>query len=169
MKLFNDHTKELLILGTLSGMRTNAGVLVTNLLLRQQPGLYFSPSRLVKFFYNKKTTVALTVSAATEVVIDKLPGTPDRIAAGGLTGRAFAGAISGATISKAAGKNAVEGAVISGLAAIASSFAFYYLRKNIGEKARVADPSVGVAEDLLALAIGVALLRNNKLSRKITR
>ena len=162
MHSLSQHTKKLLILGTLSGMRANAGVLLTNFLLRRQPGLYFSPSKLVKLLSSRNTTIALTASAIGETVMDKLPGTPDRIEPAGLAGRTIAGAICGATVNEAKGSNALAGACVAGAAAIASSFAFYYLRKAIGKKTGVPDLYVGAAEDILALAIGYSLYKNDQ-------
>ena len=163
MKL-NDTTKKVIVLGVLSGMRANAGLICTALLIRKQPGIYFSPSRLVKFFSDKKALAALSVSGAAETVIDKLPTTPDRIEHAGLSARVASGAICGAAISKTAGRKPVPGMVIGGVAALASTFAFFYLRKSLCKALNVSDPFIGAAEDALAVAFGRSLLKKGKIS-----
>lgn len=162
MKILNTTTKDIIVLGVLSGMRANAGLLCTTLLIRKQPGSYFSPSRIVQFFNSKKSLMALSMSGAGEMIMDKLPTTPDRIDPGGLSARIISGAVCGAAVSKAAGKKPLPGIITGGLAALVSSFAFYYLRKKFSKAAKITDPIVGAAEDAVAFAFGVKLLKSNK-------
>ncbi len=163
MKTLNNTTKDIILLGVLSGMRANAGLLCTALLIRKQPGIYFSPFRLVRFFNNKKALAALSVSGAAETVIDKLPTTPDRIEPGGLSARIISGAVCGAAISSTVGKKPLPGIVIGGIAALASTFVFYHLRKNICKSFKIPDPFVGAAEDALAVAIGRSLYKKSSI------
>jgi len=60
---------------------------------------------------------------------------------------------------QAEGKNAVTGAVIASLAAVASTYIFFYLRKALCKKTGIADPIIGMAEDALAIAAGMALIK----------
>jgi len=165
MKKINITTKNIIVLGILSGMRANAGLLCTSLLIRQQPGVYFNPERLIQFFKSDKTLIGLYVSGAGELVMDKLPFTPARIVGGGLAARIVTAAICGAAVSKAAGKAPVKGIILGGLSALASTFAFYYLRKDLSKASNIPDLYIGAAEDAIAVAMTVALLKSNKSYR----
>ncbi|RFM26345.1 DUF4126 family protein [Deminuibacter soli] len=108
-------------------------------------------SKLVHFFCSSRTAIAFTALAAGEMCGDKIPGIPNRTDAPGLAGRAVAGGIAGATLYTAAGQKAFTGALIGGAAAIAATFASFYLRKAIGENCRVPDAACGLAEDALVV------------------
>jgi len=155
-------TRNQIVLGILSGMRSSAGLIGTSILIRQQAGAYFSPSPLVQFFNNDKTQAGLLLAGAAEIVVDKLPSTGNRIDAPMLTGRIISGALSGATIGTASGNKPSAGALVGGIAALASTFMFYYLRKTISKSSIVPDPFVGVAEDALTIAFGYFLIKSNK-------
>ena len=158
MKLYNQEFKKALTLGIMSGMRSTAGLVFTTLLVRGS----YSPSRLVHILQKKPVRAGAAVLGATEFVIDKLPNTPPRISKGGPAARTIAGAICGAAVYRETGKSAITGAITSSLAAIASTYFFYYLRKGICEKTGIADPILGAAEDALAASAGVALLKRSK-------
>lgn len=158
MKLFSSTLKRVLVSGMLSGMRTNAGLIVTSLLIKDRPLNYFSSSPIIKLLYSKKAMPVLLVSAAGEIVIDKLPSTPARIDKGGLTARVAAGAVCGAAYYIDAGKKPLKGAVAGSIAALAASFAFYYLRGGIGKATGISDPIIGAAEDTMAIACAVKVI-----------
>ncbi|WP_106527958.1 hypothetical protein [Chitinophaga niastensis] len=60
----------------------------------------------------------------------------------------------GATLYQAKGDKAWRGALIGTLAAVAATYTFFYLRKDVGKRYKVKDAAVGGMED--AMAIGIA-------------
>jgi len=149
--------ENLKLTGTLSGMRTTAGLQPTRSLVCSS-----NTKKLpVSFLEKKSVSLGINLLRLGEFIGDKLPNAPDRIAKPGLVARAGVGALCGAAIYYAEGKKAATGAVIGGLAAIASTYAFFHLRKAVCKKTGIADPFIGVAEDALATAGAMALLKAN--------
>ncbi len=144
-----------MVLGIVSGMRTTAGLFFLPSLVSRHE----ATTALVRFFKKRPVGVALGIMGASELVIDKLPQTPSRIQKGGVAARAVAAAICGAAIYQSENKKATTGAMVASVAAIASAYTFYYLRKKLGEKTGIPDPYIGAAEDALAIGCGVRLAR----------
>lgn len=98
-------------------------------------------------------TAALSLAAAGELVVDKLPMTPDRLRPGPLSGRIVVGGVTGAIVSRGRGGSPLIGAVAGSLAALASSWVFGRGRARIGALTGIPDPIVAVGEDVLAIAV----------------
>ena len=92
--------------------------------------------------------------AAGELVGDKLPMAPDRIAPGPLFGRVLSGALCGATLYAAGGNRIRIGALLGAVSAVAGAYGFYYLRHSVGQKFKVPDAMLGAAEDALVFGAG---------------
>ena len=92
--------------------------------------------------------------AAGEIIGDKLPMTPNRIAPGPLFGRVLSGGLCGASLFAAAGKKPTSGAAIGVAAAMLGAFGFYTIRMYLGRVSKIPDPVIGAAEDALAYAAG---------------
>ena len=92
-----------------------------------------------------------------EIVGDKLPMTPNRIDPGPLFGRTATGALSGAAICQAEGEETMIGAAIGAASALASTFAFYHLRRLAGQSKLIPDPVLGAVEDVFAYGVGASL------------
>jgi uncharacterized membrane protein len=118
------------------------------------PGMAKSPLR---FLARPGVANVLKVLTAGELVGDKLPKTEDRIVPQQLSMRAASGALVGATWYKAQGGNALKGALVGSLGAVAATFLTFYLRKGISEKTGIDTSTIGAGEDALVLASGVAL------------
>ena len=99
--------------------------------------------------------------AAGEIVGDKLPMTPNRIAPGPLFGRILSGGLCGASLYVAAGKKPANGATLGIAAAIIGAFGFYALRMYLGRATKIPDPVIGAAEDALAYAVGWSVVAND--------
>ena len=155
MKTSNSSFKKALVLGVISGMRTSATLHFTRSLVSDSN----TKSGIVRFFQKKQVLPGVGLLGVTELIVDKLPQTPDRIAKGGPAIKAGTAALCGAAVYQAEGKNAVAGAVIASLAAVASTYSFFYLRKALCKKTGIADPFIGMAEDALAIAAGMALIK----------
>ncbi|WP_242917650.1 DUF4126 family protein [Pontibacter liquoris] len=143
-------------MGAIAGMRsmTAPALLSTALTHAPKEALTRSPLRYLQY---GPVATGLKVMAATELVGDKLPGAPDRIAAPVLLPRAASGALVGAAIFTLNHDNWLQGAAYGAAAAVAATFGSYYLRKLMNRYAPNAFS--GALEDMLTLAGGVALTK----------
>ena len=97
-----------------------------------------------------------TVLALGELVVDKLPSTPNRTRLLGVIGRSVFGGLSGAAVAASGSQSIAAGAVLAVAGAIAGAFAGYEIRKRLGRALNVPDFVIALCED--ALAIGGGLL-----------
>lgn len=145
-------------LGVVAGMRSmGAPALVSGHLEHSQsPGLGPSPLRWLGTAKAANVTKFLAVG---EIIGDKLPFTPSRIAPGPLFGRVASGGLCGAALCTAGGKRAGLGAALGVAGAVAGAFGFYHLRRTLGQKLPIPDPILGAVEDALAYSGGWAVLQ----------
>jgi uncharacterized membrane protein len=102
--------------------------------------------------------VAVTIFsllAISELVMDKLPNTPNRTTLVPLSARIVTGALCGVSVCAAARESLFVGAVLGGIAAIVGAFLGYQIRKRVVTNLHIKDFFVAVCEDLLT--IGLAL------------
>jgi len=147
-------------IGFVSGLRSMLGpTLVSERVAQRQPrALKHSP---LHFMADPKATTALKVLAAGELVADKLPGMPDRIAPLPLAGRAASGALAGATIHAARGRSPVTGAIMGGLAAVAGAYVGFALRMALIQRVGAPNSVAGMVEDAAALALTGTLIHHD--------
>lgn len=150
-------------LGALAGLRTfTAPSVVSQAASRNLLPLRRTPLR---FLRSAATAHTLSALAAGELVCDKLPFMPSRLAPEGLTARFASGALCGAALMAAhrnRDSNALAvGAATGAVAAIAGAFAGHYLRRQIGQKLNVPDPAIAVVEDMIAVGGSIALVRRS--------
>ncbi|MBF9141786.1 DUF4126 family protein [Hymenobacter properus] len=142
---------------TLAGMRSMSAPAFLSHYLSRQPssGLAGSSLRLLQ-----KPVAAgiLKAVAAGEMVADKLPNTPDRIALPVMTGRLVSGALVGAAWYRSRHGSALGGGLLGAAVAFASTIVSYALRTGISDKSGLPIALVGVGEDALVLAGGSALV-----------
>jgi uncharacterized membrane protein len=136
-----------LLIGVTAGLRAMTAPALLSL-AEQEPGkgrhwLLASP----------QTARVLTTMAVGELVFDKLPFAPRRIAPAGLSGRLLSGAMCGAMVSR---DDERAGALLGIAGALVSSFAGYAIRKGIGRASRLPDALIALVEDGLAIGIGLA-------------
>lgn len=146
---------------TLAGMRSMSAPAFLSHYLSRQPssGLAGSSLRLLQ----KPFTAGLFKAvAAGEIVADKLPNTPDRIALPVLTGRLLSGALVGAAWYRSRHGSTLGGGLLGAAVAFASTIVSYALRTGISEKSGVPIALVGVGEDALVLAGGKALISTQR-------
>lgn len=103
----------------------------------------------------------MQVGAVGEMIGDKLPNTPSRLAAGPLGGRIASGAFIGAAIgSEYRSRSAlIVGAVLGGAGAAAGSYSGYHGRTYVTSTFGVPDLPVALAEDVLAAGIAMRAVR----------
>ena len=143
---------------TLAGMRSMSAPAFLSHYFSRKPHAGLDGSML-RFMQKPLTAKALKVMVAGEMVADKLPATPDRIAPPVLLGRLLSGALVGAAWYKSRHGSALSGGVLGGLAAVAATFVSYALRTGISKQTATPVALVGVGEDALVVAGGAALLR----------
>lgn len=90
-----------------------------------------------------------------EFIADKLPFTSSRLNAGPLASRIASGALCGAAVCTALKQPPTHGALLGGLAALASALATHHLRNNLGR--RIPDFAAGLLEDALAVSGGALI------------
>ena len=105
------------------------------------------------------TAVITKLFAVQEIVIDKLPTTPSRGDFPQILGRIASGALAGSVVSIANKENILKGALLGGVSAFAGSYGCYYLRRYLTEIPGVKDLYVATAEDAIAIASGIALMK----------
>jgi uncharacterized membrane protein len=147
-----------ILMGVIAGMRSlSAPAFVSNHLVDKQ-SLSIENSNF-RPLASPNVRNGLTALAVGEMAADKLPIVPDRISPLPLLGRAAAGAICGASLCTAENERSGIGAITGALAASASAYCFYYLRKRIAEGTRIPDPLIGLAEDIIVIKGGQSILR----------
>ena len=93
----------------------------------------------------------LSLLAITELIIDKLPNTPNRTAAPGLIARIVTDGFTGACVSLAGGQSAFVGAGLGLIGGIVGCFAGYEARARLVSSLRQPDLNVALVEDLVAI------------------
>jgi uncharacterized membrane protein len=110
------------------------------------------------FLGSTAAAYVLAALALVELVIDKLPGTPNRTAAPGLVARIALGALSGAALCIAGGQSAALGAVLGGLGGVMGAFAGYKARTGLVRTLKTPDYVIAVLEDLVAVGGGLLIV-----------
>lgn len=151
------HLIQIVGLGAIAGMRSmSAPALAAAYLREHQPA---DTHTFFRWLATPTVSNLLKVLAAGELAGDKLPEIPARIEPGPLLGRAVFGALSGAAVSHVHGEREDSGAALAAVAAVASAFGAFYLRKYVVDTFQVPDPLVALVEDTIVLVGGQRLLR----------
>lgn len=93
-------------------------------------------------------------AAVIELIVDKLPNTPSRKAALGLTARIVFGGLSGAAICVAGNQGIVTGALLGVAGGVAGGYVGYEVRTRLVKALSVPDFVIAVLEDAFAIGIG---------------
>jgi uncharacterized membrane protein len=147
-------------LGIIAGMRTFSAPAAASHLYSRHPADSLEDSP-IGFIQTDTASNVFKVLAAAEFIGDKMPNTPNRTSAPGLTGRLLSGIFAGVTVYKANRKNILIGGLIGGSAALLSTFGCFYLRTAITAKSKIPDAVVGACEDALVVALGVKLAQKD--------
>jgi uncharacterized membrane protein len=112
-------------------------------------------------FLGSLVAVAIfTLLALAELVADKLPKTPSRTAAMGLSARFLLGGLCGAALALASSQSVgwIVAALLGAVGGIAGAFAGYQVRTRLVKAFNVPDFVVAVAEDLAAIAAAILIV-----------
>jgi uncharacterized membrane protein len=108
------------------------------------------------------TVVVFSLAALAELVMDKLPRTPRRTAAGPLIGRIVLGGLAGATLAASAGGPVAMGAVLGGIGSVIGAFTGYEVRRRVVRGLGAKDAVVALVEDLIAVGLAYAIVTAGK-------
>ncbi|MEP6918460.1 MAG: DUF4126 family protein [Acidobacteriota bacterium] len=113
---------------------------------------------VLSFMGSTAAVVIFTLLAAGELVADKLPSTPSRTEAAGLTARIVFGALSGACLAVSISQSLALGAVLGGFGGLAGTFAGYQVRTRLVRALKVPDLVIALLEDAVAIAVGFLIV-----------
>ncbi|WP_205500837.1 DUF4126 family protein [Rufibacter psychrotolerans] len=159
MALTTSTTKQkALALGAIAGLRAvTAPALVTDH-FSKSPTIFLQGTPLQPL-QNPTLATVLKILALAELIGDKLPHMPNRIAPLQLVPRAVSGAVVGATLAEAEGESRVTGALLGLVGALTAAYAFFFARQKLGQLTGLPDSLFALLEDALALKGGAAVLR----------
>lgn len=133
------------LLGAASGLRSQLGV--ATLVARSDPSL-------PRPFRRPWTRRLLVAAAAGELVVDKLPATPSRLAPPGFVGRLALGALAAGLLAQTRHAPWLPAAAIGASSAAVAAKLGHDVRARLAQHAP--DPVVAVGEDALALGLAAA-------------
>jgi uncharacterized membrane protein len=110
------------------------------------------------FLGSTAAAIVLSLLALGELVMDKLPKTPNRTSSGPLVFRVITGGFSGAVICVSAHQSLVIGVILGSLGGIVGAFAGYGIRRRLVKNSGHPDFAVAIAEDIIAIAGGFLLV-----------
>lgn len=145
-------------LGILAGMRSMSAPAVVSRYLAQHPDPAVADSPL-RILNSPATATVLTIMAAGEMVVDKLPGIPPRTEGGALIARCLSGGTAGAAVGLINQEPVWPAALTGTVAAAFSAHLFYRVRKQAGDHTALPDAGWAVAEDALVVGLGLVLRR----------
>ena len=133
------------LLGAASGLRSQLGL--ATVVARSDPSL-------PPVFGKPWTRRLLVAAAAGELVVDKLPTTPSRLAPPGFVGRLALGALAAGLFAQTRQAPWLPAAAIGASSAAIAAKVGHDLRARVAHYAP--DPAVAVVEDALALGLAAA-------------
>jgi uncharacterized membrane protein len=143
------------LIGAVSGLRAlTAPAAVAWAANRHWLGLQTS---LLSWMGSTSAVAIFTVLALGELVIDKLPSTPNRTAVPGLIARGVFGGLSGAAVAAAGGQSIGVGAALGASGGIAGAFTGYNVRRRLVHALKIPDLAVALLEDAVAIAAGLLI------------
>jgi uncharacterized membrane protein len=143
------------MLGLAVGLRTTSPLSW----LSDEDGLFkTSPgtpsSSLVNILQSPTIKTVTRLLAAGEMLVDKLPSTPDRISPGPLGVRLVIGGLIGVMMCRQYNQPPLAGAVLGGTSAVVSSYMGYFLRRQMSKAGKIPALAWAMAEDMLAVRLG---------------
>ena len=112
----------------------------------------------LSFLSSTAAAYILMLAAIGELIADKLPKTPKRIALPPLMARILTGGLCGASLCAAAGQSLLGGALLGGTGSLIGAFVGYEIRRRIVNNLQIKDIFVAICEDLVAIALAYFLV-----------
>lgn len=114
---------------------------------------------VAKLLAREGVSALLQVAYLGEMIADKLPIVPNRIAPGPLLGRAAFGIIAGGALAQLHGDSRARGVCVGGAAAVVGAYAGYYARRALVHELGLPDLPVALCEDVVAFLLAHTALR----------
>lgn len=145
-------------LGVVTGMRSQlpAALLAWRASRGDLPEPMEGPASLLR---RPASLPIAALTAAGELVGDKLPMTPSRLETGPFVGRLTLGATAGSGVAAAFGGSRLAGAVLGAAGAAVGSVAGYRLRAYAVARTDTPDAVWAIIEDGIGIALGLAATR----------
>lgn len=139
-------------LGIVAGMRSMTAPAILRHWTGRHPDLAPTP------LDHPAAPIVLTTMATGEIVVDKLPSTPNRTHPASVAFRAVSGALVGGSFCAANRRSPAAGAIIGAVGAVAATYAAFHLRRYLTKERGLPDMVVALAEDATANALGRSVL-----------
>ena len=110
------------------------------------------------FTANVIAVAVFTLMALGEYIGDKLPNTPSRTSAIGLSGRSLFGGFVGLVLAQPLLLNPIVAIVIGVVGAIIGSYLGWFVRTRVVTALKCPDWPVAIAEDCITIALSIAFL-----------
>ena len=104
-------------------------------------------------------SVLLVAAALGELIGDKLPQMPSRLAWGPLTGRAASGFYAGVEVARRTQSSRIAAGMLGSLGAVCAAYGFYRVRKLLASKVKLPDMAIAIAEDAIGYIAAFAIAR----------
>jgi len=139
-------------IGFITGLRSMTGPAVIAWAVRLG---WLHPMGALAFVGRTWAVALFTLLAIGELIADKLPGTPNRTGAVGLSGRILAAAFCGAVLAASIPQNLWWGMAICAITAVIGAFAGFRVRRYLTKVRGLPDFPVAIAEDVFTIVVGV--------------
>ena len=96
------------------------------------------------------------------MIADKLPTTPNRTGAIGLSGRILAAAFCGAVLAMAIPQSLLLGMIVTALVAVLGAFTGFRVRRFLTKERGLPDLPVALVEDVFAVVVGLLAARQGR-------
>lgn len=141
-------------LGVVAGTRSQLPMALLSLLTPDGKRAESVTTPTAGFLRSPLARTILMAAAAGEMIADKLPIVPSRLAPGPFLGRALFGAIAGAALVDRSGGDRMVGAAAGCTGAVIGTVLFGHLRVELVRLTKLPDLPFALAEDLLAVLLG---------------
>jgi uncharacterized membrane protein len=141
------------LIGVIAGLRALTPLAVIACAAYWHGFLHGTP---LSFMGRLPAAIIFTVLALFELVNDKRPSTPSRLAPAGLIARIVTGGLSGACVAAVGVESIAFGAALGAVGGVVGAFAGYYTRGGLVKSLKVSDLPIALLED--AIAIGGAIV-----------
>ena len=144
------------LIGVIAGLRAMTAPAVVAWAANRH---WLNPHSSPLAFVGSTAAVAIfAVLALGELVVDKLPSTPNRTKLLGLIGRSVTGGLSGAAVAASRTQSIALGAVLGVVGGIVGAFAGYEVRTRLVRALKVPDFVIALLEDAVAIAGGLLIV-----------
>ncbi len=141
------------LIGCVTGLRSMMGVALV--CWAAHLGWLNLPGTKLSFLASVISLIVFSLLAVGELIADKLPKVPPRVQAGPLVVRVIFGALAASALAAAAGAALVPAMIFGAIGAIVGAYAGYAARKAIVKGLGIRDLPIALAEDAVAILVGL--------------